>query len=713
VVSHFPAAEKGDVEVVLRGGTYFLSKPLVLDHTCSGSKDGRRIFRAFEGEQPVISGGRRISGWKLHDAETNIWKADTSELGTTFRQLYVNGVDAVRARYPNQLRRYAQMPALMTTDLDYEKSVICLDAKDVEPVLPFDTELKDLELIIHGVWYHTRLDIDYIALDGDKARLHSTQFDCLNHDPRGKPGQRKYFVPRECFLEGHRALLDAPGEWYHDSAAEKLYYIPKFGEDPNKLTFTVPVTETLVSIGTDADHPTGYIEFHNIDFEYSTWLDPETVGLDFTQGLRRSAPMDGMVEVRHAHNLKFCGNRFRGAGLVGLLVEKAMKRSEVRGNVFELIMGNGLQLGTSYDFEAIDKTEHCVVADNLFYNVGRNYYAAQGIAGASYHRDILIEHNDMSDMPYIGIQLGRWHGFPSTDPEYIAQWGDVGMRRNIVRRNHIYRAMQVVNDGGCIYTFGRQGETTEWEDPGNNLDYRNSYVYENWCHGIDRTWTGILYTDGGPKSLTQSKYILFKDNVLTGPRINIQNKGRDYCPMLNTPMPKDDPRFERIRRSAGLQGESRALRGRLKSLPTASGHVEAENMHLSGVSALNRNGASGNKVVKASAPVFDHLPKEYRPAEVEFIFDGEPGLYTLNVAYAAGKGVTDFRVEIDCDWDRTETADNWKWQVPAADDRVGIQVHTLENVQLSSYDRIMVRLFYKQAGGALLDFVELIPSNIK
>ncbi len=553
VVHHLPPPEKGDVEILLRGGAYFLEQPLVLDHTCTGAPGSRRIFRACDGEQPVLSGGRQIKDWTRIDSEKNIWQADTSAIAATFRQLYVNGVDAVRARHPNQLRRYSQQPTLKTRDLDFDASVICVNGSDLPEALLPDTALAGLELIIHGVWYHTRLDIDRYSLDGELARLHSTQFDILNHDPRKKPGERKYFVPREYFLEGHRSLLDAPGEWSHDKAARTLYYIPRPGEDPNQQTIMAPVTETLLSIGSGPDHPTGHIEFHGIDFEYTTWLDPETTGLDFTQGLRRGPSVDGMVELRHAHHLRFVGNRFRGAGMVGFLVEKAMKHAELRGNVFELIMGNGLQLGTTYDFEDIDKTEH----------------------------------------------------------------------------------------------------------------------------------------------------------VLTGPRTNIQNKGASFCPMINTPVPKEDPRFESIKQQAGLQGDARALRSRLVGLPSGSGRVEAERMHLSGLTVAALDRASGGKVAMASAPVFDHLPKKHRPAEAEFIFDGAAGKYGVEIACAAGEGRADLRFEVDCDWDRTESMPGWKWRLSPKRGGAKIQVCRIEAVSLRKHDRLTVRLFYSKGGGARLDYVQV------
>ena len=44
----------------------------------------------------MISGAIRVSNWSLHDAKLNIWRTYVGPRAT--RQLYVNGVRAVRAR---------------------------------------------------------------------------------------------------------------------------------------------------------------------------------------------------------------------------------------------------------------------------------------------------------------------------------------------------------------------------------------------------------------------------------------------------------------------------------------------------------------------------------------------------------------------------------------------------------------------------------------
>jgi len=86
-----------DITVYLRGGLYELTSPFVLEPEDSGRNGKFVVYSAFPGEVPIISGGRSVKGWALHDANSGIYKATVSE-DTDARQLYVNSVRAVRAK---------------------------------------------------------------------------------------------------------------------------------------------------------------------------------------------------------------------------------------------------------------------------------------------------------------------------------------------------------------------------------------------------------------------------------------------------------------------------------------------------------------------------------------------------------------------------------------------------------------------------------------
>lgn len=87
----------GDIYVYLRGGTYTLSDTFELDSSDSGTNGYNIIYKNYADEKPIISGGASITGWSLHDSAKTIYKATVPTSFET-RQLYVNGVRAVRAK---------------------------------------------------------------------------------------------------------------------------------------------------------------------------------------------------------------------------------------------------------------------------------------------------------------------------------------------------------------------------------------------------------------------------------------------------------------------------------------------------------------------------------------------------------------------------------------------------------------------------------------
>ena len=91
-----------NIIVYLRGGTYYIDQPLVFAAEDGGTERHKVIYRAFPGEEVMLSGGRLITGWKRSG---NLWTVALPEVKAGkwyFRQLFVDGQHAIRARTPNQ-----------------------------------------------------------------------------------------------------------------------------------------------------------------------------------------------------------------------------------------------------------------------------------------------------------------------------------------------------------------------------------------------------------------------------------------------------------------------------------------------------------------------------------------------------------------------------------------------------------------------------------
>ena len=90
-----------DLHVIVHGGTYRLTEPLVLGPQDGGTTKHDVAWEAAGIDTPVISGGRVIGGWK-QDGE--VWRTTIPEVKAgawRFNELFVVGERRPRARHPN------------------------------------------------------------------------------------------------------------------------------------------------------------------------------------------------------------------------------------------------------------------------------------------------------------------------------------------------------------------------------------------------------------------------------------------------------------------------------------------------------------------------------------------------------------------------------------------------------------------------------------
>lgn len=89
---------QGGINIYIEGGTYTFHEPVFIRPEDSGTEDSPTVIRSATGEKVVLSGGVRINGWKK---QGKFWVADVPTFNgrpLDFRQMWVNGKKAVRAR---------------------------------------------------------------------------------------------------------------------------------------------------------------------------------------------------------------------------------------------------------------------------------------------------------------------------------------------------------------------------------------------------------------------------------------------------------------------------------------------------------------------------------------------------------------------------------------------------------------------------------------
>ena len=195
------AGTAGNLTIRISDGVYYLSDTLVLT-----PEDSNTTWEAAPGARPLISGGRVISDWKKGQGPR--WTADAA--GSEFRQLFISGRRAQRARTPNFgfYRIDGPSPQDKPLQLHYRGA-------DIKK----QWEGGDVEVIAMFAWADIRMPI--VKVD-EEARVAT-----LTLDPR--PSNKE--VDARYFIENAPDALDMAGEWYLDRKTHTVTYWPVAGEN--------------------------------------------------------------------------------------------------------------------------------------------------------------------------------------------------------------------------------------------------------------------------------------------------------------------------------------------------------------------------------------------------------------------------------------------------------------------------------------------------
>ncbi len=459
------------IVVWLHGGRYVLAAPLELGEEDSGSAGEPARFEAWPGDPagiPILSGGTKISGWKLDDPGKGLWRASVPA-GLNTRQLFVNGVRAVRARG-------MEGAGFTETPTGYTGAAGMAGWHN----------LSDIEMVHLNYWKSFRCPI--ASIQGNDITMAQPCWSCAQFHQGFDMG-----VPS--WVENAFELLDTAGEWYLDRSESALYYLPRPGENLSTADVVVPLLERLVHIsggGGKAHH----IRLRGIGFAHTTWLRPGTPdGYAALQaGYFLTAPswgaldrIPGAVVVENADDVEILDSTFTRLGTTGIEARQACHRMRVEGNRFEDLSGGAVYVGTVDLSKLPDDASACVdtvVRNNQVAYTGVEFHDNVGLF-AGYTVRTLFEHNRLHHLPYSAMSVGwGW----STNPTLA--------RENKVRANQVSFPMRRLADGGCIYTLSRQPD---------------SRIEANWFHGQVHDF-GAVYLDQGTMG-----YTVFDNVVASAP----------------------------------------------------------------------------------------------------------------------------------------------------------------------------------------------------
>ena len=516
---------QGGITIYMEGGTYAFYEPFFIRPEDSGTKESPTTIRSVGDEKVILSGGISINGWKK---QGKVWVADVPAFKgrpLDFRQLWVNGKKAVRAR---DVEDFEKMNRICS--VDEKNEILYVPAVSIRRLIDNKGNLKAkyAEMVLHQMWCVANLRIRSVEVQGDSAaiRFHQPESRIQFEHPWPRPMVTTDGHNSAFYLTNARELQDVPGEWYHDIDARKVYYYPREGEKMQEAEVIVPAVETLVRVEGTLDRPVCHIRFEKITFSYTTWMRPSEkghvplqAGMYLTDGYRidpkmqrnyLNHPLDNQgwlgrpaaaVRVVAARQIDFERCRFEHLGSTGLDYEEAVQGGVVRGCLFRDIAGNGLLVGsfspaaheTHLPYDPADRREVCTqqhINNCYFTEIGNEDWGCLAIA-AGYVGDVNIEHNEISEVPYSGISLG-WGWTQTVNC----------MRNNRVHANLIHHYAKHMYDVAGIYTLGSQPKSYVTENCVHSI-YKPGYVHDpnHWFY---------LYTDEG------SSFITVRDNWTEG-----------------------------------------------------------------------------------------------------------------------------------------------------------------------------------------------------
>lgn len=460
-----------DIIVYLRGhvngGYHFLDSTWRFTEKDGGFNGHRVIYRAYQDEKPIVSGGVRVTGW-TQVPDKPYWQAKVN-VNKKIRHMTVNYLPAMRARGFRVVHgeNMSEIGGLGFPAGFHPKGGVSIDFPNTDP--------SDVEMQHQRLWGTNVYCVDTIVKPGASAafRMQDPIWGVFHTGGNGPRPDEEYI------LMNAYSFVDQPGEFYFNTTTKNLIYYPRSDEDMTDAVVIVPRVEVLLWI--QGAHPTNRVK--NITFEGIAFHDDANllnkVGdsrghctvqfiTSYTWPNQAGALPDeywqGHNLIQHACEMLLAENieirrcRFEFLGGGGVNMMNDCVNCVVDGNIFRWLGANAVNVGHPEHLE-LEFTfpqelypcppeneywipcNNCVVSNNLL-----RFVSWEQVCACPLHAFHTVEckwlHNDQGPSGYSGFNIG------------IFDNGNEVARDNLYRGNKVGSACELVGDGGSFYALG-------------------------------------------------------------------------------------------------------------------------------------------------------------------------------------------------------------------------------------------------------------------
>ncbi|MEW4561829.1 right-handed parallel beta-helix repeat-containing protein [Bremerella sp. JC770] len=493
--------DSGDVLVLIRGGTYQLTKTVVFDRRHSGHADCNIVYAAYPGETPIFSAGQKLTNWTTAKdvpalPEDSRGKVQVTHVSGKFFSLYDSQGLLPRARSQG----FIPLAGSSRNRLRF-----------LSGCLKNWSNVKDVEIVVrpHHAWIVNILPLE--SVDEEK-QLAFTSVDAtyaMNplHFLKDTPS---------CWVENVLEELDEPGEWVLNTQENKLYLWPR-----NPSEVVVPRLTELFRIEGEIDKdgvtdvPVRNLILRGLTFMHGDryQLARDDAGLQHDWDMHDKA--NALVRLRGAEHCQIQQCHFASSGSNAIRVDLHGRHNTLSGNRIEQIGGAGILL-CGYGPGTKDVNNNNQVINNHIHHTGRIYSHSPGIM-LWQSGENRVANNLVHNTPYTGIIIsGCMTDFFTRQGRELSrtirrhemdhlpknpQLADVRpylhTRDNLIECNEIHHAMEELGDGNAIYVRGAGA--------GNII--RRNYIHDLVAPMIMQS---AIRTDGGQTDTLITENLIYR-----------------------------------------------------------------------------------------------------------------------------------------------------------------------------------------------------------